>query len=74
MTNQLTLAPQEPTQGPCGATWVVTLDTGRIGDWIIVTAPTEQDATKQLTRYQRRKLKTISRSRSTHEWDAMKGA
>lgn len=36
--------------------YVYVLDTGRIGDWRIVDAPTEELARKQLTRTARRKI------------------
>ena len=42
--------------------WVVTLDTGRFGDWIIVEADraaTEDDVRRQLTRAQRRKATSV---------------
>jgi len=42
--------------------WIVTLDTGRFGDWIVVEcdrSKTEQDVLKTLTRTQRRKAASV---------------
>jgi len=42
--------------------WIVTLDTGRFGDWIIVeteAGATEQEIVKSLTRSQRRKVSSV---------------
>ena len=36
--------------------WVVELDTGRFGDWVVVQAVSEDDARRQLTRAQKRKV------------------
>lgn len=36
--------------------WVVELDTGRFGDWVVVQATDEQDARRQLTRTQKKKV------------------
>jgi len=41
--------------------WIVTLDTGRLGDWVVVEASTEEEARKSLTRSQRRKAQGIRR-------------
>lgn len=37
--------------------WIVYLDTGRFGDWIVVTGPdTEEEVRRSLTRARRRKV------------------
>ena len=36
--------------------WVVELDTGRFGDWVIVQASDENDVKRQLTRTQKRRV------------------
>lgn len=36
--------------------WVVELDTGRFGDWVVVRAVDEAGARKQLTRTQKKKV------------------
>jgi len=36
--------------------WVVELDTGRFGDWVIVQACDENDVKRQLTRTQKRRV------------------
>lgn len=47
--------------------WVVELDTGRFGDWVIVTACSEAEARSKLTRAQKRKAKTVKPSYRTGE-------
>lgn len=42
--------------------WVVNLDTGRFGDWVIVEAEDEEAAKKKLTRTQRKKILSVKRS------------
>ena len=45
------------------AQWVVYLNTGRFGDWVVITGPeTEEGVRKLLTRAQRRKAGKISRA------------
>jgi len=42
--------------------WIVNLDTGRFGDWVIVETPlaaNEDDVLKALTRAQRRKATSV---------------
>lgn len=42
--------------------WIVYLNTGRFGDWVVVTGPeTEEAVRKQLTRSQKRKAGRICR-------------
>lgn len=53
--------------------WVVTLDTGRFGDWVIVQARTEEEVMRKLTRAQRRRVASIKPSRSTREWLELEG-
>lgn len=36
--------------------WVIELDTGRFGDWVVVSADSEEAARKQLTRSQKKKV------------------
>jgi len=36
--------------------WVVELDTGRFGDWVVVRARDEEGARRQLTRTQRKRV------------------
>ena len=64
MTGQLTMTQEPPSEG---LLWRVVLDTGRLGDWVHVTAPTEQDAIKQLTRTQRRKVAYVRRAYKSSE-------
>lgn len=50
------------------AQWVVTLDTGRFGDWVVIeTSDTavQGDVEKMLTRTQRKKAKSIRRTVKT---------
>ncbi len=45
--------------------WIVTLDTDRLGDWVIVetsTSATQQDVARLLTRTQRRKATSFKRT------------
>ena len=50
------------------AQWVVVLDTGRFGDWVVLETPAdacEADVLKMLTRTQRKKAKQVSRTTIT---------
>jgi len=50
------------------AQWVVTLDTGRFGDWVIVETnenAVEDDVMRKLTRVQRKKATSIRRTLKT---------
>jgi SOS-response transcriptional repressor LexA len=38
--------------------WVIVLNTGRFGDWVVVDAEDEQAALKKLTRAQKRKVQS----------------
>lgn len=51
--------------------WVVYLNTGRFGDWVVVTGPdTEEGVRKTLTRSQKKKAGKISRVLNTIEREA----
>ena len=51
------------------STWIVELDTGRFGDWIVVKGcDTAEEAVKTLTRTQRKKVKRVTLSKPTREW------
>lgn len=44
------------------AQWVVYLDTGRFGDWIVVTGPeTKEEVVKTLTKSRRKKVDYIQK-------------
>jgi hypothetical protein len=50
------------------AQWVVVLDTGRFGDWVIIETPdthVEDDVRKMLTRTQKKKVTSIRRTVKT---------
>lgn len=50
------------------AQWVITLDTGRFGDWVVLETPdtyVEDDVLKMLTRTQRKKVSSIHRTTIT---------
>ncbi len=52
------------------AQWVITLDTGRFGDWVVLETPdsyVQDDVLKMLTRTQRKKATSIHRTLVTVE-------
>ena len=49
-------------------TWVFVMNTGRFGDWIVRKADTLEQAEKQLTRSQRKKVWYVEESRPTRVW------
>lgn len=49
-------------------TYLAVLNTGRFGDWVFVWAENEEAARKKLTPRQRRLASSVSRVRTTKEW------
>lgn len=59
------------------AQWVVTLDTGRFGDWVVIEtddSATEDDVRKKLTRAQRTKALSIKKTIRTGGGDTWEEA
>lgn len=52
-------------------TFIVTLDTGRFGDWVVVEAQDEEAAKRALTRTQRKKVGRVTESIPTKQRRAM---
>lgn len=48
-------------------TFIITLDTGRFGDWVVVQAQDEEAAIKQLTRTQKKKVGRVTESIPTKQ-------
>ncbi len=63
-----TLKPRPKRRWGGKAQWVVTLDTGRFGDWVVLETPdtyVEDDVRGMLTRTQRKKATSIRRTLKT---------
>ncbi len=63
-----TLKPRPKRRWAGKAQWVVTLDTGRFGDWVVIeTSATavEDDVRRMLTRTQRKKATSVRRTLRT---------
>lgn len=53
-------------------TYIVELDTDRFGDWKIVKALDEDGARKAVRRMTRKPIRSVTRSRPTKEWLALR--
>jgi len=72
-----TLSPRPKRRWHGKTQWVVTLDTGRFGDWVVIEtddSATEDDVRKKLTRSQRTKAQSIKKTIRTQGGETCQSA